>query len=129
MISSKLVSAVRQNQKTDNNDALAIVQAALLPDVSFIKEKSAEQQQLQSILSCVKQKTVAGNQLTALLAEFNVKFSSRNRGLNGVITATLEDAENGLSFQIREALSAAWQQYLSIVESISVHDRCLEEAI
>ena len=60
LISAKLVSAVRQNQKTDKNDALAIVQAALLPDITFISGKSVEQQQLQSILRlrelCVKQK-------------------------------------------------------------------------
>lgn len=36
--------------KTDKNDALAIVQASLLPDISFIKGKTVEQQQLQSIL-------------------------------------------------------------------------------
>ncbi len=28
--------AVRQNQKTDKNDALAIVQASLLPDINFV---------------------------------------------------------------------------------------------
>ena len=47
-------------QKTDKNEALAIVQAALLPDITFISGKSVEQQQLQSILRlrelCVKQK-------------------------------------------------------------------------
>ena len=68
LISEKLVAAVRQNQKTDRNDALAIIQATLLPDVTFISGKSIEQQQLQSIMRlrelCVKQKTAAGNQLT-----------------------------------------------------------------
>lgn len=44
LISAKLVSAVRQNQKTDKNDALAIVQATLLPDVTFITGKSIDQQ-------------------------------------------------------------------------------------
>ena len=49
LISAKLVSTVRQNQKTDKNDALAIVQAASLPDVTFIGSKTVEQQQLQTI--------------------------------------------------------------------------------
>ena len=87
LISAKLVAAVRQNQKTDQNDALAIVQASLLPDVAFIAGKSIEQQQLQSIMRlrelCVKQKTATGNQLTSLLLEFNIKVSSRNGGLRG----------------------------------------------
>jgi len=43
LISAKLVVSVRQNQKTDKNDALAIAQAAQLIDVSFINGKSKEQ--------------------------------------------------------------------------------------
>lgn len=133
LISAKLVSAVRQNQKTDKNDALAIVQAALLPDVTFISGKSIEQQQLQSIMRlrelCVKQKTAMSNQLTALLLEFNIKTSSRNGGLRGVIESTLEDAENGLSFEFREAIDTAWQQYLSCVMSIKAYDDCLEKSM
>lgn len=133
LISAKLVAAVRQNQKTDKNDALAIIQAALLPDVTFISGKSIEQQQLQSIMRlrelCVKQKTAAGNQLTALLLEFNIKVSNRNGGLKGAIQSTLEDAENGLSFEFREALDMAWNQYLLISQSIATYDDCLEKAM
>jgi transposase len=44
LISAKLVSTVRQNQKTDKNDALAVIHAALLPDITFISGKSIEQQ-------------------------------------------------------------------------------------
>jgi len=131
LISAKLVAAVRQNQKTDKNDALAIVQATLLPDVTFISGKSIEQQQLQSIMRlrelCVKQKTAMSNQLTALLLEFNIKTSSRNGGLRGAVESTLEDAENGLSFEFREAIETAWQQYLSCVTSIKAYDDCLEK--
>lgn len=133
LISAKLVSAVRQNQKTDKNDALAIVQAALLPDVTFISGKSIEQQQLQSIMRlrelCVKQKTAMSNQLTSLLLEFNIKTSSRNGGLRGAVESTLEDAENGLSFEFREALDTAWQQYLSCVISMKSYDDCLEKSM
>ncbi|MFT5759624.1 MAG: transposase [Alteromonadaceae bacterium] len=89
LISAKLVGAIRQNQKTDKNDALAIVQATLLPDVVFISGKSTEQQQLQSIMRfrelSVKQKVASGNQLKALLLEFNIKVSSKLGGLKGVI--------------------------------------------
>ena len=72
LISAKLVSTIRQNQKTDKNDALAIVQASLLTNISFIKGKAAEQQQLQSILRLreltVRHKAASGNQLKALLS-------------------------------------------------------------
>ena len=133
LISAKLVSTIRQNQKTDKNDALAVVQAALLPGVTFIAGKSTEQQQLQSILRlrelCVKQKTASFNQLQALLLEFNIKVSGKKGGLGGVIQSTLEDAENGLSSEFREALSAAWLQYQSIIKSIGTYDKCLEKSM
>ena len=85
LISSRLVAVVRQNQKTDKNDALAIVQASLLPDVNFIQGKTAEQQQLQSIVRLrelsIRQKTASKNQLIALLSELNIQVSNRNGGV------------------------------------------------
>jgi transposase len=85
LISARLVSSVRQNQKSDQNDALAIVQAALLPEVKFISGKNLDQQQLQSILRlrelCVRQKVATHNQLIALLFEFNIRTSNRKNSL------------------------------------------------
>jgi transposase len=133
LISAELVSTIRQNQKTDKNDALAIVQASLLPDISFIEGKTVEQQQLQSILRlrelAVKHKTASGNQLKALLLEFNIRVSSRNGGLGGVIESVLENAENEFSMAFREALNAAWQHHLVVIKSIATYDQCLEESI
>ncbi|MCK5190320.1 MAG: IS110 family transposase [Methylococcales bacterium] len=133
LISAKLVATVRQNQKTDKNDALAIVQAAQLPDIKFIKGKSEEQQQLQSILRlrelAIRQKTALNNQLKALLLEFNIRVSTRKGGLNGVVKSVLEDAENGFSFEFRQALDTAWKHYFGILESIRLYDNCLEKSI
>jgi transposase len=38
------VVTVSQNQQTDKNDAFAIIQAAQLPDINFIKGKNVSQQ-------------------------------------------------------------------------------------
>jgi len=133
LISAQLVSTVRQNQKTDKNDALAIIQAALLPDISFIKGKNIEQQQLQTILRlrelAVRQKTASGNQLKALLLEFNIRVCAKKGGLEGTIEWLLEDAENGLSMAFRDALDTAWKNHLGIVRSILIYDECLEKSI
>ena len=133
LISAKLVATVRQNQKTDKNDALAIVQAAQLPEIRFIKGKSEEQQQLQSVQRlrdlAIKQKTALSNQLTALLLEFNLRVSNKNGGLKGLIERELEDAGNGFSSEFRQALEIAWTQYAQILESIRVYDECLESSI
>ncbi|GFD67981.1 hypothetical protein KUL106_12440 [Alteromonas sp. KUL106] len=50
LISAKLVSNIRQNQKTDKNDAEAVLQASQLSNVNFISGKSKEQQELQSLV-------------------------------------------------------------------------------
>ena len=85
LISAKLVATVRQNQKTDKNDALAIIQTASLPDVTFIGGKTFEQQQLQSIKRlrelAVKQQGSSHKQLVSLLLELNIRISNRKGGI------------------------------------------------
>lgn len=133
LISAKLVKTVRQNQKTDKNDALAIVQASQLPDVNFTQGKSVEQQQLQSIVRlrdlAVKQKVALSNQVKGLLLEFNIRISNKNGGLVGGIKAYIEDGENELSFEFREAFDMASKQYEQLVNSIAKYDSCLEKAV
>ncbi|WDE02593.1 IS110 family transposase [Thalassomonas actiniarum] len=133
LISPKLVNSVRQNQKTDINDALAILQASMLPGIKFVSGKSIEQQQLQSILRMrelsVKQKTALNNQLSALLLEFNIRVTPRNGGLKGAIFGALEDAENGFTMTFRHALEQMWLQYLSSIEVINKFDDCLRDLL
>ncbi len=133
IISAKLVSQIRQNRKTDKNDALAIVPASQLVDIQFINGKTFEQQELQSIMRMreleVKHKVALRNQLEALLLEFNLRVSSKSGGLSGTIQGILEDAENGFCMPFREALQATWQLYLQTVENITKKDKFLEQAI
>ncbi|MCL1079409.1 IS110 family transposase [Parashewanella spongiae] len=133
LISAQLVASVRQNQKTDKNDALAIVQSAMLPEVNFVVGKSVKQQELQSIVRfrelCIKQKTALSNQLDGLLAEFNISTAKRNGGLKGAVESTLEDAENGCSDLFRQALDTAGKLYVETIESLAIYDDCLEQSI
>lgn len=133
LISAKLVSKIRQNQKTDKNDALAIVQASQLTGIRFIQGKQFSQQELQSISRmrelAVKQKTATSNQLGALLLEFNIRISNRNGGINGVVQATLEDATNDFSSEFREALYETWQGYLALVTRITKYDEHLSSSV
>lgn len=133
IISARLVSQIRQNQKTDKNDALAIVQASQLVDIKFINGKSFEQQELQSIMRMreltVKHKVALRNQIEALLLEFNIRVSFRRGGLGGTVQGVLEDADNGFCMQFRQALSAIWKLYLQAVENIAEKDRLLAQAI
>jgi transposase len=133
LICPKLVSTVRQKQKTDKNDAFAIVQASMIPGITFITGKNREQQQLQSIMRlrdlAIKHKTALNNQVSALLLELNIKSSAINGGLRGAIESTLENAENNLSALFRLALETGWKQYLVIIKSITSYDECLIKSI
>ena len=133
LISAKLVSQIRQNQKTDKNDALAIVQASQLTDIRFIQGKQFSQQELQSISRmrelAIKQKVATSNQIGALLLEFNIRVSNRHGGINGVVQATLEDAENDFSAEFREALYETWQGYLALVTRIAKYDEHLNVSV
>lgn len=131
LISAKLVANVRQNQKTDKNDALAVLQASQLTDVLFINGKSKEQQELQTLARlhklAVKHKIAMGNQLCALLLEFNIRVSPSKARLSNVIQNLLEDGENGFSFIFREAIYTGWQRYLASIEAVEKYQTCIEQ--
>ncbi len=133
LVSAKLVSKIRENQKTDENDALAVAQAGQLVEVNYIKGKTFAQQELQSILRmrelAVEHKVAQGNQLGSLLLEFNIRVSPSKGGVNGVIQEVLEDAENGFSLFFRKTLQASWQAYLDTISRISDYDKQLNKAM
>ncbi|MEO2279177.1 IS110 family transposase [Pseudoalteromonas pernae] len=133
LVSPQLVSRIRQHQKTDKNDALAIVQASLLPGINFIGGKSLKQQQLQSILRmrelAVKQKTAQQNQIKAILLEFNIRYRSSFKGLKAAIEWALEDVSNGFNSAFRSALACAWKLFNSVVELVQEYDTCLHALI
>ncbi|MCU4677714.1 IS110 family transposase [Catenovulum sp. 2E275] len=131
LISTRLVMAVRQNQKTDKNDALAIVQASLLPDIHFVSSKTTHQQQAQSILrlreQCIKQKTALKNQLGGLLREFNITVGRGECKLICAIESALEDAENGLHVTFRSMLHQSLILYQQICLALESYNHALEE--
>ena len=133
LISAKLVLAVRQNQKTDKNDALAIIQAAMLPEVNFISGKSVEQQQLQSIKRfrelAVKHRDAALKQIVALLLELNIRVPNRSAGLLRKIDDVLENAENQLSAEFRVALKTAQEQLSRMIQTVKTYDDCAEKSL
>lgn len=129
-ISARLVAQVRQNQKTDKNDALAVVQASKLPEVRFISGKTFKQQELQSIVRmkdlATRHKVATENQLRALLREFGIRISEKG-SIRPMIESVLEDAENGFCDEFRASLYAVWQTYQQQVEVIIQHEKTLEQ--
>ena len=133
LISAKLVAVVRQNQKTDKNDALAIVQTASLPDVTFIGGKTVEQQQLQTIKRlrelAVKQQGASQKQLVSLLLELNIRISNRKGGIICTIEGILEDASNDLSTECRSAIFTAKEHLKVLIKAVHRYDDCLDKSV
>lgn len=131
LISPRLVMVVRQNQKTDKNDALAIVQASLLPDIHFVSSKTPEQQQVQAILKlreqCIKQRTALKNQLSGLLREFNIPLGRSQSHLVSTIQSVIEDAEINFSVGLRKMLKMSLDLYLQLTETLRSYDDVITE--
>lgn len=133
LISAKLVARIRQHQKTDKNDALAIVQASQLVDIQFIQGKTFAQQELQSIMRmrelAVKQHKASRQQIQALLLEFNIKTGPRQGTLSTIVASVLEDAENGFSASFREGLDFAWKTNERLTEAVAHYEKLLASSI
>ena len=133
LISAKLVETVRQNQKTDKNDALAVIQAAMLPDVNFISGKTPAQQQLQSMQRmrelAIKNRDALKKQLRSLLLELGIRTGNKKGGMLMAIDEVLEDADNGLTVEFRRALHTAREQLSVAIETVKAYESGLESAI
>ena len=112
ILPAKLVAAFRQGQKTDDNDAIAIGLAAQQPSIKPSGIKTIEQQSIQSDLRIHKhisdQLTATGNMLRGLLAEFGLEIPKGVGHLKKCLPLILEDAENGLPFDVRDSLFQGW---------------------
>jgi len=107
------VAAIRQGQKTDVSDALAIAITARQPGLKTSGIKTLDQQSLQSDKRVQEhlsdQLTATGNMLRGLVAKFGVTIRKGKSALRKNLPLILEDAENGLPLGMRVSLYLAWQ--------------------
>lgn len=110
MIAPQFVTPFRKGHKTDANDALAIAEAGLRPDMRFVPLKVLEQQDIQSLHRVrervIKMRTQLINQTHGLLQEYGIISGRGQKALRCCLWRALEDAENELSPLLRELLSA-----------------------
>lgn len=108
MIAPQFVKPFRKGHKTDANDALAIVEAGLRPKMRFVPVKNLEQQDIQSLHRIrervIKQRTQLINQIHGLLQEYGVVSGRGQKALKQTLALALEDAQNELTWTMRELL-------------------------
>jgi len=131
LIPPQYVKPFVRGNKNDYNDALAIAEAVVRPEMRFVAIKTPQQQDIQALHRLrerrLRDRTALCNQLRSLLAEYGIAFPRGVNALRKRIPQILEDAENGLSDLFRDLLSRGYQQLTELDEHIDAYTQSLED--
>lgn len=114
LIPPQYVKPYVRGNKNDYNDALAIAEAVVRPEMRFVSVKTTDQQDIQALHRLRERRlcdrTALCNQLRGLLAEYGLIFPKGVNTLRRCLPALMEDGENGLSALFRRLLAQGYQQ-------------------
>jgi len=114
LIPPQYVKPYVRGNKNDYNDALAIAEAVIRPEMRFVSVKTPEQQDVQALHRLrerrLQERTALCNQLRGLLAEYGLILPQGVNILRRRLPELLEDGENGLSDLFRRLLAQSYQQ-------------------
>src|SRR5208282_5920928 len=123
VMSPALVMPYRKGNKTDRNDADAILEAVTRPSMRFVAVKSVAQQDLLALhrvrAQLVKSRTALCNQLRGLLRERGVAVRTGAAALKRSLPAALADESSELSGEMRELLSEMSQWLRTLEQRIA----------
>ena len=127
LISPQFVKPFVKGNKNDSNDAQAIVEAAIRPDMRFVPIKTLAQQDIQSIHRSrdllIKHRTAYANQIRGLLAEYGIIIPQGIHKVRNRIMEILEDADNELTFPMRELIRSIYEQFQAVDKLIAEQDK------
>ena len=132
LLPAQHVKAHVRGNKNDYNDALAIAEASLVPEMREVTAKTIEQQSMQALhrlrASAIRDRTALSNQLRGLLMEFGIIFPQGLTCIREGLFGVLEDAENDLPCSLREALAFKHQQFRQQDDLIKEFNSLINEA-
>jgi len=127
LIPPQYVKPYVRGNKNDYNDALAIAEAVVRPQMRFVAVKTPEQQDIQALHRLRERRlcdrTALCNQLRGLLAEYGLVFPKGVNTLRRCLPELLEDAGNGLSDLFRRLLVQGYQQLQELDGHIDFYTR------
>ena len=130
LIPAQHVKAYLRGNKNDYNDALAIAEAVVRPEMRFLAIKTQAQQDVQALHrlreSQIKMRTSLCNRVRGLLAEFGIILTKGVSVIRRSLPDILEDAENGLSDLFRQMLLQSQRQFLELDEHIAYYDKLIQ---
>jgi transposase len=127
------VAPFRQGHKTDQNDALAVAEAAVRPHIKEAPLKSLEQQGLQAIQRSremlIRDRTAVSNHIRGLLLEFGIAIPKGFCHLHRAVPDILEDGENGVPDMFRPTLNLMHQRLVQIKRDIDQLTQQIESLV
>ena len=130
ILPAKAVFPFRQGHKTDENDALAVAEAARRPNVKLAPIKTIEQQGMQAIQRSrellVHERVSLSNHLRGLLMEFGIVIPQGFASLYRLLPEILEDGENELPDLYRPTLNLLYGRLCDLREDLERLNREIE---
>jgi len=122
IIPAKYSKPFIKGQKNDYNDAEAIAEAALRPNLKLVKEKTQDQLDLQALhrvrLRLVSRRTATMNQIRAFLIEQGITVRSGARALRKSLFAILRNREDEISPRMNRIIIGLYEDWLWLDERI-----------
>ena len=111
-----------KGQKNDYNDAEAIAEAALRPNLRFVQEKSQDQLDLQAChrvrSRLVSRRTATINQIRAFLIEQGIAVRTGPRALRNSLFAILENRKDEISPRTARLIRGLYEDWCCLDERI-----------
>ncbi len=111
-----------KGQKNDYNDAEAIAEAALRPNLKFVTEKTQDQLDLQALhrvrSRLVSRRTATINQIRAFLIEQGITVRTGAHALRNSLFAILENRADEISPRMNDLIVGLYEDWLWLDERI-----------
>src|SRR5215470_13596348 len=111
-----------KGQKNDYNDAEAIAEAALRPNLRVVREKTQDQLDLQALhrvrSRLVSRRTATINQIRAFLIEQGIAVRTGATALRNSLLAILEKRQDEISCRMRGLIAGLYEDWICLDERI-----------
>ncbi|NIV19055.1 MAG: IS110 family transposase [Woeseiaceae bacterium] len=122
IIPAKYTKPFNKGQKNDYNDAEAIAEAALRPNLKVVPEKSQDQLDLQALhrvrARLVSRRTATINQIRAFLIEQGITVRSGAAALRSSLLTILENRADEISPRMSDIIVGLYEDWLWLDERI-----------
>jgi len=123
IIPPQFVKPFVKSNKNDANDAQAICEAMMRPNMHPVRVKTIGQQDLQAIhriRSALKShRNAIANQIRGLVSEYGLVAPKQLTPLRKTIPIWLDDESNGLTLLFKELLRGIWEDFLTHEERLA----------